>query len=178
MGNTNNINIAFKEDEYRDIVYVMDGYIDRLRRLYTHQENIRKNNTLLIAINVVSVIVISYAAYGIYQLNLPSPFNQLTLVIAAILIVSIGGISIIMHINRAAKNSFYAPSQGIRETIYARKQLLRFVKYISQVLDHNDFSAPKKFLMDLKLSEAEEVINLTEKFFQKHYKKIQFSDET
>ena len=166
MGNTNNINIEFKEDEYRDIVYAMDGYTHRLRKLYIAKEKLKRDRITWIVTLSIILLLAAFSVYELTKINV-IPVKEL-LTVATITTFILFAIPTVIFLYRHSRNNLYDPLNDTRAIIYTRKQLIKFVSYISQVLDHNEFSPPKKFLMDLKLSEAEDIIHLTAKIAKKY----------
>ncbi len=166
MGNINNINIEFREDEYQDIVHVMDSYTQRLRSLYVAKEKLRRDKIIWLASLIIILFLSVFSVYELSKLNSLPVRELLTGVLIATSVLF--AIPTFIYLHQSSRTSLYDTVNDTREIVYTRKQLVKFMKYVSQVLDHNTFSPPKKFLMDVKLSEAEEVIFLTEKFFKKH----------
>lgn len=165
-----------EEEEYKDIVYVMDGYTKRLKDLYYSREKSRQDRTSFFGLSIFMSGLYTISAFALESVQSSPIYSN---VFSIFLITSFVGIilAFLMYANKSSNSiNIFRRSQNLTELVYTRKQLIKLLKYVSQVLDNNEFSPPKKFLMDLKLSEAEEIIHLTKKIANKHTSKISKPD--
>ena len=142
---------GFKEGDYGDLAYVMDGYIDKLKGLCEEkirdQQKNSSRNAICIALLIVLIVV-------------PSFFSTLGINISITTMVVTSLIVILQYLTATSGNpSITNTNHKIAST---RRALVELTKYLSQINDHNKFSPTIGFLIILKLSEAEEIIHLTE----------------
>lgn len=158
----------FSEEDYRDVVYSMDKYTSRLRNLYSLKNDDSTKHQRKV-FNLFFSILITLGIFSLVNLIYLSEKNKPYTIQLIFGIVSITTLVIsLVLINQFFRKNVNAPYNNIDELLYTRKKLDQLVRYVSQLLEHSDFSPPRRFLMDIHLSEAEEIIYLTRKVAEKH----------
>lgn len=152
------------EKDYEDLVAALNGYTEQLKKIYLSVETyqLKRRSQILaffmweIAIITTSLTLVNFAKNFIKNaqwlgaaLVFLSPIVILSLVLGVILIIKRGKVKY---------------SQDKLELNIKRKQLIQVIKYASQYNEHSENAPIQRFLMEVKLSEAEEMIFLSEKY--------------
>ncbi|OJJ20586.1 hypothetical protein BKI52_19220 [marine bacterium AO1-C] len=166
-------------EEYEELVSVLSSYTEKLKNhlLSLEQEKSKlQSKVLIFFVSIISLIFISLSLSNNIR---PLAQNDVIYKSQAYYILFYLGIIVLLSLFIGMliviRNYYMKRSTEKLELTIKRKQLIKLIKYISQYEEHGNFSLIQHFLMNLRLTEAEEIITLSKK--HNGYSKLRRPDE-